>query len=387
MRGVNDLAMIEKFQDDPRRATNPLFNQNKLKLGTFGTNVSGGCAITKADGALEINWSNVSNISKIADDIGLEALVPVARWRGFGGETDFNAHCFETYTWAAGLGGQTEQAAVFSTSHIPTMHPILAAKQATTIDHITNGRFALNMVVGWYQPEIEMFGNKLMEHDTRYDYADEWIEVMKLLWTEEEEFTYEGKYFQVPKGFAQPKPIQAPFPALMNAGGSERGKHFGAKHCDMMFQAITSSDPSVLKAEIETVREMARTEYGREIQVWTNSYVVHGDTEDDAKAYYNHYVNEMGDWKAADNLIRVLGINSKMVGKEAFEGLKSQFMAGYCGYPLIGTAEMIADGLAKLSELGFNGSLLSWVDYEAGLKRFNAEVMPLLEQKGLRTRT
>ena len=173
----------------------------------------------------------------------------------------------------------------------------------------------------------------------------------------------------------------------MNAGGSERGKHFGAKHCDMMFQAITSSDPSVLKAEIESVREMARTEYGREIQVWTNSYVVHGDTEDDAKAYYNYYVNEMGDWKAADNLIRVLGINSKMVGKEAFEGLKSQFMAGYCGYPLIGTTEMIADGLAKLSELGFNGSLLSWVDYEAGLKRFNTEVMPLLEQNGLRTRT
>ena len=73
-----------------------------------------------------------------------------------------------------------------------------------------------------------------------------------------------------------------------------------------------------------------------------------------------------------------------MVGKEAFEGLKSQFMAGYCGYPLIGTTEMIADGLLKLSDLGYNGTLLSWVDYETGLKRFDAEVMPLLEQRGLR---
>ena len=112
--------------------------------------------------------------------------------------------------------------------------------------------------------------------------------------------------------------------------------------------------------------------------------MVHGDTENDAKAYYNYYVNEMGDWKAADNLIRVLGINSKMVGKEAMEGLKSQFIAGYCGYPLIGTSEMIADGLQMLSNVGFNGSLLSWVDYETGLKRFDAEVMPLLEQCGLR---
>ena len=126
---------------DIRDNTNPLFNKNKLKLGTFGTNVSGGCAITKAEGALEINWPNVSKISRIADQIGLEALVPVARWKGFGGETDFNSHCFETYTWAVGLGGQTEQAAVFSTSHVPTVHPVLAAKQATTIDHITNGRF------------------------------------------------------------------------------------------------------------------------------------------------------------------------------------------------------------------------------------------------------
>ena len=167
-----------KTQPDARQATNPLFNDNKLKLGTFGTNVSGGCSITKADGALEINWPYVLKISKIADDIGLEALVPVARWRGFGGETDFNSRCFETYTWAAGLGGQTQQAAVFSTSHVPTVHPILAAKQATTIDHVSNGRFALNIVVGWYQPELEMFGSKVMEHDTRYAYADEWIEIM-----------------------------------------------------------------------------------------------------------------------------------------------------------------------------------------------------------------
>ena len=369
---------------DSRKNTNPLFNTNKLKLGTFGTNVSGGCAITKAEGALEINWPNVSNISRIADQIGLEALVPVARWKGFGGETDFNAHCFETYTWAAGLGGQTEQAAVFSTSHVPTVHPVLAAKQATTIDHITNGRFALNIVVGWFEPELKMFGSKVMEHDIRYDYADEWIEIMKLLWIEENEFTYEGKYFQIPKGFHQPKPIQAPFPALMNAGGSQRGKHFGAKNCDMMFIAITNPDPEAIREEIASVREIARTVYKRDIQVWTNSYVVHGETENDAKKYYDYYVNQMGDWDAADNLIRVLGINSKMVGKDAMEGLKSQFIAGYCGYPLIGTSEMIAEGLETLSNLGFNGSLLSWVNFEEGLHRFSAEILPLLEQKGLR---
>ena len=378
------MAQIIDSLADSRRSTNPLFNANKLKLGTFGTNVSGGCSITKAPGSLEMNWQNVSSISRLADEMGLEALVPVARWRGFGGETDFNSHCFETYTWAAGLGGQTEQAAVFSTSHVPTMHPILAAKQATTIDHITGGRFALNIVVGWYQPELEMFGSKIMEHDTRYDYADEWIEVIKLLWTEKDEFSYDGKFFQVPNGFHQPKPLQGPFPALMNAGGSERGKRFGAKHCDMMFIAITNPDPEAIRAEIESVRKIAREEFGREIQIWTNSYVVHGNTEQEAREYYDYYVNQMGDWEAADNLIRVLGINSKMAPKDVIEGIKSQFIAGYCGYPLIGTSEQIAEGLQTLSDVGFNGSLLSWVDYEAGLRRFSTDVMPLLEQAGLR---
>jgi alkanesulfonate monooxygenase SsuD/methylene tetrahydromethanopterin reductase-like flavin-dependent oxidoreductase (luciferase family) len=46
---------------------------------------------------------------------------------------------------------------VFATSHVLTIHPIMAAKQATTIDHITGGRFALNVVTGWHRSEIEMF--------------------------------------------------------------------------------------------------------------------------------------------------------------------------------------------------------------------------------------
>ncbi len=84
--------------------------------------------------------------------------MPVARWKGFGGKTNFNGSNFETYTWAAGLAQATENTAVFTTSHVPTVHPIMAAKQATTVDHISNGRFALNIVCGWFAPELEMFG-------------------------------------------------------------------------------------------------------------------------------------------------------------------------------------------------------------------------------------
>jgi alkanesulfonate monooxygenase SsuD/methylene tetrahydromethanopterin reductase-like flavin-dependent oxidoreductase (luciferase family) len=178
-----------------------LFNDNKLKLGTFGTNVGNGCAISTIDGVFKTTWPEAEAIAKLTDEAGFEAIVPVARWRGFGGETDFNGPSFETYTWAAGLGALTHSSTLFATCHVPTIHPILAAKQATTVDHITNGRFAINIVCGWFRGEIEMFGSEIMEHDARYDYAEEWLGIMKRLWTEEDDFDFEGRYFKIKGGY------------------------------------------------------------------------------------------------------------------------------------------------------------------------------------------
>lgn len=364
--------------------TNPLYNANRLKLGTFGTNVSNGCAVTTIEGVFETTWPNVVKLARIADEAGFEALVPVARWRGFGGPTNFNGTCFETYSWAAGLGMATERAAVFATSHVPTIHPLVAAKQATTIDHISNGRFALNIVCGWFEPELEMFGAPIMEHDARYDYAIEWLEIVKLLWTAEEEFDHEGRYFRIKKGFHQPKPIQTPFPALMNAGGSEIGRHFAAKHCDMVFVHIKGQDAEAARRDIDHVRKLARNEYGRDIQIWANCYCVIGDTEKEAHDFRDWYVNEKGDWEAVANITRVMGLQSGVLPKEQLEGAKYHFIAGWGGYPLVGTPAKIAGDMAKLSAVGLDGALLSWPRYEEGLRRFVAEVLPLLEQAGLR---
>ena len=219
-----------------------------MKLGIFGANVSNGCAMTMAEGRLETTWPNTKMICTTADRAGFEALVPVARWKGFGGTTNFNGSCFETYTWAAAISAVTEQISVLSTSHVPTVHPILAAKQATTIDHVSDGRFTLNIVCGWFQPELEMFGAKIMEHDERYIYASEWLHVLRLLWTSEEEFDFEGKYFRIQKGFHQPKPIQRPFPAIMNAGGSPVGQRFAAKEADVAFVSVEKHDAETVKS-------------------------------------------------------------------------------------------------------------------------------------------
>jgi FMNH2-dependent dimethyl sulfone monooxygenase len=360
-----------------------LQSANRFKLGLFGLNVDNACAITTIDGVFHPTWDNVKRLTRIADIAGFEALVPVARWRGFGGVTNFNGVCYETFTWAAGVGGVTDRAAVFATSHVPTIHPIVAAKQATTIDHITGGRFALNVVCGWFAPELEMFGAPMMEHQERYAYAAEWLQVMKQLWTAEEEFDYDGRYFQIKRGFHQPKPIQRPFPVIMNAGGSGVGRHFAIRHCDMIFIHIKGQDIEAARMDIEEVRMLAK-EYGRDIEVWANCYCVIGDTDEEALKFREWYVREKGDWQAVENLVGVLGLQSGVLPKDQLEGAKYHFIAGWGGYPLVGSPSRVADEIKKLASVGLDGALLSWPRYEEGLTRFINEVMPLVEQAGLR---
>ena len=103
--------------DNDRRSTNPAFNSRKLKLGTFQTNLDYGCLMADVEGRLKISWPNTVALAKLADEMEFEALVPVARWRGFGGKLNPQGPGFETYTWASGIAASTDAAGVVATSH------------------------------------------------------------------------------------------------------------------------------------------------------------------------------------------------------------------------------------------------------------------------------
>jgi dimethylsulfone monooxygenase len=370
--------------DDDRRSTNPIFNHRKLKLGTFQTNLDYGCLMADVEGRLKISWPNTLALAKLADDMEFEALLPVARWRGFGGKLNPQGLGFETFSWASGIAASTESAGVVATSHTSIIHPIIAAKQATVIDHISNGRFILNIVTGWNKPEIDMFGVELLEHDARYDAAEEWVTIVKRLWTEDDEFDFDGKHYKIVKGCLQPKPIQKPYPAIMNAGGSERGRHFAGKYCDIVFTALGSPNFEQNKAQIESYRKLAREEYGREVAIWSSANIIQAETEAEARRYYDYVVHEKGDWQAVTFALSTLGINAKTFPPEAMENLKELFIAGWGSYPLTGTREQIVDGLKMLSAMGLDGLLLSWPRFEAGMREFKTETYPLLVQAGLR---
>ena len=377
---MNDSAKMH----DERRLTNPAFNDRKLKLGTFQTNLDYGCLMADVEGRLKISWPNTLALARLADEMEFEALLPVARWRGFGGKLNPQGPGFETYTWAAGIAASTAKAGVIATPHCSINHPMVAAKQATVIDHISNGRFILNIVTGWNKPEIEMFGAQLLPHGDRYDMAEEWLAIVKRLWTADEEFDHEGKFYKIVKGYLQPKPLQRPYPAVMNAGGSERGRHFAAKHCDLVFTALGQPDFEQNKAQVDAYRRLAREEYGREIGIWTSANIVQAETEAEARRLDQHIVREKGDWEAAANALNTLGLNAQTFSPEAIKHLKELWIAGWGSYPLVGTKEQVVDGLQMLSKMGLDGVLLSWPRYEEGMREFKDVTYPLLLQTGLR---
>lgn len=377
------MAQGATFRSD-RRALNPAFNRRKLKLGTFQTNLDYGCLMADVEGRLKISWPNTLALAKLADEMEFEALLPVARWRGFGGKLNPQGFGFETYTWASGIAASTANAGVIATSHCSINHPLVAAKQSTVIDHISNGRFILNIVTGWNKPEIDMFGVEILPHDARYDMAEEWLSIVKRLWTEDDEFDHEGKFYKIAKGYLQPKPIQKPYPPVMNAGGSERGRHFAAKYCDLVFTALGAPNFEANKAQVEAYRKLAREEYGREVGIWSSANIIQAETEKEARDFSDYIVKEKGDWEAVNFALSTMGINAKTFPPEAMENLKQYFIAGWGSYPLVGTKEQVIDGLKTLSAMGLDGVLLSWPRYEEGMREFKDATYPLLVQAGLR---
>jgi len=357
----------------------PLFNDQKLKLGIFSANCSGGVIMSDAETGFRVTWEQQLEIARTADAIGMEAMVPVGRWTGFRGNTNFNGVCFETYTWAAGLAQATENIAIFTTSHVPTVHPIVAAKMATTIDHIAGGRFGLNLVMGWFTPEMELFGRKQLEHDERYAYGQEWLDFVEQLWNEPGDFEFEGTYFQSHNAHAYPKPLLDPRPALLNAGSSAAGIEFSARNVDVNLIALPTEE---MPEYIKRIKDLAKDKYDRDIQVWTYCLVICRETEEEARAAHRAIIDK-GDWPGAEIIMDVLGLESESFGTQ-IKQFQERFIAGWGGPNLIGTPAQVAEQFHEFSDAGIDGAIFGFLDYAKEIKEFGDEVMPELRKLGLR---
>src|ERR1700757_4193427 len=174
-----------------------MYNANALKIGIFGANCSSGRSATKVPERWSASWPDCRRLARMADAAGIDFMLPIARWKGYGGDTDFHGATLETITWASGLLASTERITVFGTVHAPLFNPLIAAKELVTADHIGSGRLGLNLVVGWNEDEFEMFGVKQRDHEQRYEYAQDWLDAVKLAWGPQEDFSFDGQYIRL----------------------------------------------------------------------------------------------------------------------------------------------------------------------------------------------
>lgn len=360
-------------------ASNPMHGPNKFKLGVFSMNADGGLALTKVPERWPATWPDIVAAAQMADRAGMEFLLPIARWKGFGGELNSREWSFETFTFAAGLAGVTEQIAVFSTVHVPMVHPVYAAKALTTVDHVSNGRAGLNIVCGWNPEEFGMFGLPMI--DNRYDQGLEWFEIMQRIYTSEEPFDYDGAFYTLKGVSGKPAPIQSPRPITLNAAFSPPGREFAAKAADFLFTTFVEIEEG--RDHVADMKARSAAE-GRDVGVFTTGPIVCRPTQSEAEDYFEHYAVTMEDTASVDHY---MGQKQKFSGShdpEAYRLHRKRFAGGAGCYPLVGTPEHIASEMVKMSEVGFAGVAMSFVNYKDELPFFIETVMPLLREAGLR---
>jgi len=360
---------------------NRMNRDKQFKLGTFSSNCSSGMSVTTNPNRWDASWDNNLKLAHLLDDAGVDFMLPIARWIGYGGETNFHGSVLETMTWAAGLLASTKRITVVATTHTSANHPVVVAKQIATIDQISHGRAGLNIVAGWNKPEYEALGLSLPDdHETRYSYAQEWFDIIQKLWTHEGTFDWHGQYFNLKGVHSDPKPKNGP-PPIINAAGSGQGREFATKNADFLF--TPAIDLARSKEEVAEIGELSAAK-GRNVDVLTFSHVVCRPTEAEAKTFVETFTGKNSDWAAVENVVALQFAHAQSFPHDLLALIKDRMAMGHGGYPLIGTPEQVADGINLLAETGFGGTTLSFVDYVAEFPYFRDTVMPILEARGLR---
>lgn len=362
--------------------TRRIIEGSDFKLGLFSPNCSSGLAVTKLAERWSGSWGDNLRLARLADEVGIDFLLPIARWIGYGGDTNFHEGVLDPVAWAAGLLASTERIAVFATVHTAFNHPIVVAKQLSTIDQIGSGRAGINIVAGWNKPEYDTFGIDLpSNHDDRYALAQEWWDIIQRIWTSEEPFDHTGRFFQLAHVEGTPKPADGVLPVL-NAGSSTQGRDFAARNADFAFTVV--SGPEDGKSIVESITKQARDSYGRAAGAFTLGHVVCRPTRAEAQEFLHYYADENADWAAVDNLMALQGMHAQSFTPEMLQTFRARFAAGHGSCPLIGTPDDVADEVARFYDAGFSGMTLSFFDYADELGYFAQEVLPRLESKGVR---
>ena len=215
-----------------------------FKIGIFGLNSNSGVSFTKK------NWKaktkEITKTIKLIDDSKkFDFILPISSWVNFGGISCAHSKSYETFSFASIFLPQTKKIKIYSTVHVPFLHPVYAARLSSTINSFFKSRHGINVVCGWSQKTFEIFNSKKINsnlEDKRYKYAAEWLKIYKKSLFDKK-FSFNGNFFNIKNCETLPK-IKKKNHEIISAAYSNDGRKFSYKNCDILFTFFSNFEKS-----------------------------------------------------------------------------------------------------------------------------------------------
>jgi len=339
-------------------------------MGIFMPIINGGWILSDSAPPIDGSFAYNKKAALLAEAHGLDFIMAMAKWRGFGGRTEHWRYSLDSQIAMAALAAVTDRVKVWTTVHTLLQNPAVTAKMIATLDQVSNGRAGLNVVTGSFKGEFEQMNawRDDVGHDQRYDLAAEWIQIIKRLWSEDS-VTYDGRYFKMNDCQSDPKPVRKPF--LVCAGTSPVGMRYSAAEMDAMF--LSGKDDAELARNSIAAKAMAR-DVGRSIKTYSMMTLVIADTDAEAEAQASHFRAGF-DEGAMQGMMRAYGFLDAEIGKE--NAFVTSARSGFMAARLIGSAPTVTRRLIEmLDTCQLDGMMLIFPDYHSGIPLFAEQVLP-----------
>ncbi|ATR84016.1 dimethyl sulfone monooxygenase SfnG [Pseudomonas sp. FFUP_PS_473] len=350
-------------------------SQEQIKFAYWVPNVSGGLVVSKIEQRTSWDIDYNRKLAQIAENAGFEyALSQIRFTAGYGAE-----YQHESVTFSHALLAATTRLKVIAAVLPGPWTPALLAKQIATIDHLTGGRVAINVVSGWFKGEFTAIGEPWLEHDERYRRSEEFITALKGIWTTDN-FTQRGDFYRFHNYTLRPKPLQQ-HPEIFQGGSSRAARDMAARVSDWYFTNGNTVDG--IKAQVDDIKAKAAAN-NHTVKVGVNAFIIARDTEEEARAVLAEIID-----KADPEAVNAFGDAARQAGKASPEGegnwAKSSFedLVQYNdGFKtnLIGTPQQIAERIVALKAVGVDLVLGGFLHFQEEVEYFGRKVLPLVRE-------
>lgn len=367
--------------------------QQPFNLGLFLPIQNGGWSISTLPRTTDWRFDYNARLTLHAEALGFDLVFGLAQWMpkgGYGGQMNYREISLDSFIATAALAPITHRILLISTIHVlyGPWHPLHLAKIGATLDHISGGRWGVNVVTGHIADEARMFGQVREEHDARYGRATEFVEILDRLWRTDGNVTVEGQHWTLHDAFVSPRPLYGR-PILINATGSRAGFEFGARHSDFVF--IPSPAGVDLELTLEglpaftaDLRAAAQAQ-GRAVRSIINPTIVSAATDALAQARYERLLASE-DTEAVASFNARFNIQTGASDARAWSSHRNRPGARAVGGNLhmVGSPQRIVDDMLRLRAAGCDGVQLTFFDFEPDLEHFGSNILPLMREAGLR---